>query len=141
MQGRHRGADAKNSLASSLTVIHQDMEGQFLHFERLDELPDRPHGRQVAIQKLHWRKTKKRGQLSMHHTRYSPSAFTREGHVRILWSTDRGSCVCHVTQPLRTRECVFSMLSLKKITKGACVRGGRSPGSVTQHGHRPANRG
>lgn len=31
VQGRVRGADVKYSLAS-LTVIHQDVEGQLLHF-------------------------------------------------------------------------------------------------------------
>ena len=90
------------------------MEGEFLHLERLDELPDRPHGRQVAVQKFHCGKTKEQGELSTHHTRYNPSAFTQKGHVRVLLSTDRGSGVCQVTPPLRTREGVFSMLSLKK---------------------------
>ena len=136
-QGRVRGADAKYSLAS-LTVIHQDVEGQLLHFECLDELPDRPHGRQVAIQKLHWRKTKKRGELSIHHTRYSPPAFTQKGHVRTLLSTDRGSCVCQVTQTPRTREGAFSMLSLKQENNKGSVRKGRAKSRISYSARSPS---
>ena len=38
--------------------------------------------------------------------------------------------------------CVFNAFpKKKKITKGVCIRGGRSPGSVTQQGRHPADCG
>lgn len=54
-------------ISPELTVIDQYVEWDFLHLEPLDELLNGPHGRQVTIQKFHWRKTKMRGYPPIYH--------------------------------------------------------------------------
>ena len=44
-------------ISPGLTIIDQDVERDFLLLELLDELPDGPQRRQVAIQKLHCKRT------------------------------------------------------------------------------------
>lgn len=46
--------------SQELTVVDQDMQRDLLGFEVVHKLPDGVHGRQVAVQKLHWGKKEKR---------------------------------------------------------------------------------